>query len=162
MSSDLDLAYWSMYGSRHHHLPSIGDSSIGTLRSEKPTRTRLTFALALHHRDQSIISLNLDSRCNRLSDDDWMHVTKYRNPNRLDDAKVHWTALAGRPRAATGTVHCWTSLTAIAVHCCTFASEACQAGLRPHPIPRSTAKRWWNKVKPERISRSGCLGRIEP
>jgi hypothetical protein len=82
--------------------------------------------------------------------------------NRLDDAKVHWTALAGRPRAARGTVHCWTSLTAIAVHCCTFASEACQAGLRPHPIPRSTAKRWWNKVKPERISRSGCLGRIEP
>jgi hypothetical protein len=90
--------------------------------------------------------INLVSRSIWPHADDWMHVTPAAQ-NRLDDARKGtrreiWSGSGSVPR-------CWSPLTAIARHCCTMISKACQAGLlcrdpTLHQSTKSTAG-WCNK-----------------
>jgi hypothetical protein len=101
--------------------------------------------------------INLVSRSIWPHADDWMHVTPAAQ-NRLDDARKGtrreiWSGSGSVPR-------CWSPLTAIARHCCTMVSKACQAGLlcrdpTLHQSTKSTAG-WCNKGS--RVGSSSSVG----
>jgi len=102
-------------------------------------------------------TVTLDSRCVSPRCDHWMHVTNAAAQNRLDD--VRKAPKGARGAIWNGVPRRWPSLTAIALHCCTMTSKACQAGLFSHDSTLH-GERWWNKRFSDRLVSASSLATV--